>query len=644
MIKHFILLLVIITAATQTFGQTLFTYGSSQVSKAEFLKAYNKNKTPVADKEKALREYLDLYTKFKLKVQAAKEVKLDTLEQMKYDLQNFRSQVEESYLQDDKAIEALLDEAIQRSQKDIHLLHFSVAINNKMAASDTVKAHKAIEEVRADLLKGKTNYDEIVSEVSSEIMPVKGTDVGYVTVLTLPYEMETLIYGLKPGDVSMVYRTKSALHVFKNADERPSAGKWKIAQILFAIPPDVSQEELKVIEKRADSVYGLLQAGADFAATAKEFSEDRLTYLNGGEMAEFGTGKFDLPFETAVFSLQKNGDISKPIFTGYGYHIVKRLQQQPTPADKLDENFTANLKQLILKDSRINASKASFTKTLLAKTGYKRNAAVKDALLFRYADSVTATGVAGSYPINKSVIFSFTKQSVTGRDWLNFVKDYKLNQDVYKGENNSELLDKYIHTTTIEYYRKHLEEYNEEFKYQLQEFKEGNMLFEIMERNVWTKASNDSVGLKKYYESNKAKYQWAESATVYLFNCSNSKAADEAAQALKNGKNWKQIAEESDATIQSDSGRYELSQLQLPAGTTVNEGLISTPVVNSGDNTASFVQILKLYPANLQRNFEEARGLVINDYQNFLEEKWVALLKKKYPVKVNNAVFESILK
>ena len=128
---------------------------------------------------------------------------------------------------------------------------------------------------------------------------------------------------------------------------------------------------------------------------------------------------------------------------------------------------------------------------------------------------------------------------VTGRDWLNFVKDYKLNQDVYKGENNSELLDKYINTTTIEYYRNHLEEYNEEFKYQLQEFKEGNMLFEIMERNVWTKASNDSAGLKKYYESNKAKYQWAESAAVYLFNCSNSKAAELAAQALRNGKNWK---------------------------------------------------------------------------------------------------------
>ena len=131
MIKHFILLLVVVTAAIQTFGQTLFTHGSSQVSKTEFLKAYNKNKTPVADKEKALREYLDLYTKFKLKVQAAKELKLDTLEQMKYDLQNFRSQVEEAYLQDDKAIEVLLDEAIQRSQKDIHLLHFSVDINNK---------------------------------------------------------------------------------------------------------------------------------------------------------------------------------------------------------------------------------------------------------------------------------------------------------------------------------------------------------------------------------------------------------------------------------------------------------------------------------------------------------------------------------
>jgi len=642
--KHFFVLLISSFAVMQSFSQTLFTYGTNAVSKEEFLRAYNKNKTAVADKEKAYREYLDLYSKFKLKVKAASELRLDTLQQLKYDVQNFRSQVEEGYLNDEAEVSRLVNEVFERSQKDIHLLHFYVPISNKINPDDTVKAHKAIEEAREHLLKGKTDYDEMVDEISQELIPIKGKDLGYVTALTIPYEMESLVYTLKPGGVSRIFRTKSALHVFKNADERVSAGKWKVAQILLAVPPDVSGQRMKELEKLADSIYSLLQAGGNFAELAKKYSDDRITYLSGGEMAEFGTGKFEMPFEKAVFALEKDGDISKPIFTGYGFHIVKRLQQKPTPTDKNDEAYLASLKQQVMQDDRINIAKANFLKNVMARTGFKRNPAVKDELLFRYADSVTTSKEVGKYPINKTVLFSFAKSKVVGSDWLNFVKDYKLNADVYKGEDNKALLEKYINTVAIEYYRKHLEEFNDDFKYQMQEFKEGNMLFEVMERNVWSKAAGDSDGLKKYYEANKGKYQWAESATVLLFNCNSAAAAQEATAALQSGKNWKQIAEESEGRIQADSGRYEIAQLQLPAGITPTAGLILAPQVNSTDNTASFVKVLQLFPANQQRSFEEARGLVINEYQNHLEEKWVAELKKKYPVKIVEAVFQSLLK
>jgi peptidyl-prolyl cis-trans isomerase SurA len=283
-------------------------------------------------------------------------------------------------------------------------------------------------------------------------------------------------------------------------------------------------------------------------------------------------------------------------------------------------------------------------KEVKLKTGYKRNIAVKDAELYRYADSVSNTGTVQTFPITKKTIFSFTKQQVKGDDWLNFVKDYKLNPDVYKQENNKELLEKYISTAAFDYYRKHLEEFNKDFKNQLQEFKEGNMLFEIMERNVWSKASNDSIGLQKHYKAHQASYQWDESAAVLLFNCSDSNAASKATAALKSGKDWKDIAEESDGKIQSDSGRYELSQIQLPAGTHLTEGLVTTALVNSSDNTSAFVKVLKLFPGKQQRSFEEARGLVINEYQAFLEEKWISELKKKYPLKINEAVFQSLLK
>ena len=644
MMKKIFLLFALAVCTLHIFSQTLFTYGTNEVGKDEFLRAYNKNRTPVADKEKALREYLGLYSKFKLKVKAAKEIRVDTLQQLKYDLQNFRTQVEEGYMTDEKGLDALVDEVIQRSQKDIHLLHFYIPISPTMPPADTLKAYKAMEQLMEELNMGKKDYKQVADEIGKKTMVIKATDLGYITALSLPYEIENLVYSLMPGGISKIYRTKSAVHIFKNTDERKSAGKWKIAQILFALPPDAGDDKKNEVKKLADSVYKLLKAGADFAEMAKKYSDDKLTYQNGGEMPEFGTGRYELTFENAVFALKNDSDITTPIATAYGYHIVKRLQQRPTPVDNSDENFVFTLKQQIAQDTRVNNVKANFTKQVMIKTGYKKNAAIKDEQLFRYADSVVANKNIGNYPINKLVIFSFLQSKVKGSDWLNFVKDYKLNPDVYKNESNKELLDKYITVTAMEYYRKHLEEYNTDFKYQMQEFKEGNMLFEIMEKNVWGKAASDSAGLKKYYEAHKSNYLWAASADVLLFNCNNAQSATEAAVDLKAGKDWKKIAEDSEGRIQSDSARYETAQLPLQENTNLTEGAITSTFVNSGDNTASFVKVLKKYPANQQRSFDEARGLVINEYQTHLEEIWVAELQKKYPIKINEAVFQSLLK
>jgi peptidyl-prolyl cis-trans isomerase SurA len=388
-----------------------------------------------------------------------------------------------------------------------------------------------------------------------------------------------------------------------------------------------------------------LQQGADFATIAKQYSDDKLTFQNGGILPEFGTGKFEFPFEQKVFALQKDGDISKPIFTGYGFHIVKRVQQRALPATQAaDENYTFNLRQQLMQDKRISIPKANFIKEVIAKTGYKKNTQIKDELLFKYADSVVAKHEVISTPISNKIIFSFSKLNVKGSDWLNFVHDYKLNADVYHGETNTELLEKYVHTAALEYYRNHLEEFSEDFKYQIQEFKEGNMLFETMERNVWSKATSDSAGLVNYYNANKTKYIWAESADVLIFNASSLDAANQAAKTLQQGVSWRQLADESEGKLQADSGRFEIAQIQLPEGTTAKPGFISTPVLNTGDNTASFVQVLQLHAPGQQRSFEEAKGLVINDYQGFLEEEWINSLKKKYPIKVNQEVLQTIVK
>ncbi|HQW83868.1 MAG TPA: hypothetical protein PK987_05390, partial [Ferruginibacter sp.] len=226
---------------------------------------------------------------------------------------------------------------------------------------------------------------------------------------------------------------------------------------------------------------------------------------------------------------------------------------------------------------------------------------------------------------------------------LDFVRSYKGAGELYKGENNDVLFEKFISTTVVEDYKKHLEDYNTEFKYQMDEFKDGNVLFEIMERNIWGKAAADTEGLRKLYNENKNKYLWNASADIILFNCANKTIANETKAFLQKGEDWKKVAE-TNINIQADSGRFELSQLPVKiSAQTAPVGIIADGTTSPTDGNVSFIIPVHYYEAGKQRSFEDAKGSVINDYQNMLEEKWINELKKQYPVKINEVVFKSLI-
>lgn len=470
------------------------------------------------------------------------------------------------------------------------------------------------------------------------------SDLGFITVFTLPYQIENIIYSLSPGQESNPYQTKTGFYIFKNIEERKAVGRMKVAQILIAIPSGTNEEYNSNAKRVADSIYAVAQAGGDFSELAKTFSNDKLTYMNGGIMPELGVGKYDPEFENKVFAIQKDGDISFPFKTQYGYHIVKRISHSAVSQDKNDATYLYNLKQQVQLDSRITIAKEKFLNEVLKKLNYKKNASINETDLWKITDSFV---IAKKFPVKnlteKSILFSIANKNVTVGDWLKFAKEYKAST-LYKGETEKELYKIFISSTALDNYRKKLPEFNPEFKYQMQEFKDGNMLFEVMERNVWTKASSDSLELKKYYLGHKNKYLWNASADAVLVSCANEKVAADAVAQIKNGKSWRQLTEANPSQIQTDSSRYELTQIAVKQPSNLYAGLVTEPMINTADGTASFAKIFTMYPAHQQRNFEESRGLVINDYQNFLEEKWVEQLKKKYPVKVNEAVFQSLLK
>jgi peptidyl-prolyl cis-trans isomerase SurA len=641
--KKYYLILALAAMNSTAHAQTFITYGNNSISKEEFLKAYNKNKTQVDDKEKALREYVELYTNFKLKVKAAAELGIDTLPQIQFDISNFREQIMQNYLNDEKAIDRLLQESFGRVKKDLRIMHFSIPVAADAAVADTQKAFSAAQALYQQLKTGNSNYNSIVEKTGPGLILQR--DLGYITAFTLPYQYENIVYGLQKNEVSTPYRSKNAWHLFKLIDERASAGRWKIAQVLIAVAPDADEANRAAALEKANDVYNKIKDGGPFATIAKTYSDDQLTYLNSGELPEFGTGTFTNDFESQVLTLKKDGDFTKPFLTSFGYHIVKRMGFTPTP-EVADDAYLFDLKQKLMRDDRVNAEKEKFTRDLIAKVEVKTLKEVKGPDLLRYADSLMTNPALEQtkvFPISNKNVLKVKNELLKGSDWLAFVRQYKTNLSEYKGETNSQLWDKFVEISALNYYKKNLESFNPDFNFQMQEFKEGNMLFEIMERNVWGKAISDSVGLLQHYQSNASKFKWAESADVLIFNCNAPKVAEEAIVALKKGKNWRVLAEEQAATMQADSGRYEIAQIiGTNYASAPKKGNFSA-ITSNIDGTSTFVMYVNIYEPNQQRTFEDARGLVINEYQQELEKNWIAALRKKHPVKVNESMIREML-
>jgi peptidyl-prolyl cis-trans isomerase SurA len=624
-----------------SYSQTLFTYGNHSVKADEFLTAFNKNKTTSTDSVQALRDYLDLYIKFKLKVQAAKDMRFDTLPSMKADVQNFRSQVQDNFLDDEKEVNRLVNEAFDRSQKDIHVVYYFV---NNNQISDSVNELKPIENFAKELRSSEKNEAAIFAKANANTdIKIQKSDVGYITVFSLPYIFENIVYSLKPGESSLPVATKKGCYVFKNAGERKAVGKITIAQILFAVPEGLDQQR-SATKKLADSVYNALKNGSDFATLAKQFSDDKNTYLNGGIMPEFGTAKYDSVFENHAFSLKKDGEISKPFETKFGYHIIKRISATPIPDTKTDEAFANRLKQQVMKDGRIQVAKDKFLKEILPVIGYKKNN-VSEEDLWRVSDSSLLRNkniTAGNVNENTALFTFNDHKTVKVADWILYLKN---SNAVVTNDRSSykQLFPQFVKASAFSNYASRLQNYNVAFKKQVEEFKEGNMLFEIMQQKVWNKASEDTSGLIKYYNAHKQKYFWTNSADAIIFSCANKTVADNAIAQLRRRKTWREVVANDPTQIQADSGRYELGAIPVIDRTIFRDGLITLPVINKNDGTAVFAQIIKVYPDNEPKNFQDARGMVINDYQNYLEAKWVAELKKKYPVKINEKVFDSLL-
>ncbi len=635
-------------AATAQQKDVLITIGNDKVTKSEFEAVYKKNnpKQTSSPDEKMLREYLDLYINFRVKVKEAESLGLDTASAFKRELAGYRKQLAAPYLTDKEVTEKLIKEAFERSQKEIRASHILIDCKEDASPKDTLAAYNKIMAIRKRIVEKGEDFGKVAAQVSDDqsAKTNKG-DLGFFTVFSMVYPFESAAYQAKTGQVTMPVRTRFGYHIIKVSEVRPAQGEVKVAHIMIRLnnKPAAGTDTLKA-KAQIDEIYNKLRAGQSFEDLAKQYSEDKNSARNGGVLPAFGTGKMIPEFETESFNLKKTGDYSQPFRTVYGWHIVKLLERK---APQTFDEMKNELKAKVQRDSRSEQNKLSFIRKLKAEYKFTENSKNLSVFYAKNDSAISKGTFAAKDATNAGAeIFQINGKVVTVEDYAKFLEQNqspaaKADLNVYK----KNLYNDFVERQLMDYEESRLDEKYPDFKSLMREYRDGILLFELTDEKVWSAAVKDTTGLKNYFSKNNSNYVWAERLDATVYTTANEAIAAQVRKLMKN----KRISEDSllrrinadnplNLTIKSE--KFEKGESAVIDGIAWKKGI--TPNMNI-NNTVVFVKVRERLPAQ-PKHLNEVRGAATADYQNYLEKAWIDSLRAKYPSQVNEDVFKTLLK
>lgn len=629
-------------------GDILITVGNEKVTKKEFEYVFKKNnmKQSLPASEKTLREYLDLYINFRLKVMEAKSMGMDTSQEFKKELSGYRKQLAAPYLTDKEVTDKLMHEAYERSQKEIKASHILIMCKEDALPKDTLAAYNKIMNIRKRIVDKGEDFGKLAEQLSEDKSAKQNKgNLGYFTVFSMVYPFETAAYNGKVGGVSMPIRTKYGYHLLKVTDTRPAQGEVRAAHIMIRTSAGMTKEDSLKAKAKIDEISNKLQSGsAAFEDLAKQYSDDKTSAKQGGVLPPFTTGRMVPEFENEVFSLKKMGDYSKPFQTAYGWHIAQLLDRKPIPTFDESKN---ELKNRIARDSRSELNKQSFVKKLKTeykftenlpalKTFYKATDSAIYKSKFKETDAVNPNDLLFTIDGNKYYIKDYSKHVVEHQINLGKENFAKFKDDMYNF---------YVNKSLMDYEESKLENKYPDFKALIEEYRDGILLFELTDQKVWSAAVKDTSGLESYYKQNANNYMWGDRLDATIYTCANESTAATVRKLMKN----KKISEDSllrrmnkenplNLTIKTD--KFEKGDNTVIDGIEWKKGITPNKNVN---NTVVFVNVRQKINSQ-PKTLNEVRGTVTADYQNYLEKQWINLLRSKYSVKVNEDVFRTLLK
>lgn len=617
----------------------LFTVDDDPIMASEFIRVYNKNLDLVKDEsQKDIDAYLELFINYQLKVKEARRIDLHKDSKYIREFNNYKNQLTKNFMSDSKVTDALVEEAYERTTNDVKASHILIRIDE--TETDTLEIYNKLMTLRERVIN--EGYETVQKEVHDG-KTIFAEDLGYFGGFKMVYPFETAAFNTKVGEVSMPFRTRFGYHIVQVTDKRKSLGEVTVAHIMVSHKQKDSTLDPST---RIHQIYKKIQQGEKFESLAKQFSDDNSSSKKGGLLSPFTGGQLSSKeFEDVSFSLENKDDISKPFKTDFGWHIVKLIRKQ---AVKPFEEVKMELQNRVKRDSRSNLINSALVKSLATKYKIEKNQ--KSISYFESILSEDYFKSAWKAPEDfkgDEVLLTIQDSTVTNKEFLNQLMK---NQRQYSNR-NADIKDlvakeytEFYEAEVLKYHEQNLEHVNEDFAFVLKEYRDGLLLFDLMEKEVWNAATKDTVGLKQFYEDNKSSYVWKDRADAIIITSASKTNIEKVKAQLEKGIAVDTIVSNLNVGDQLNvlptADIFEVGNQALPENFIFKEGV--SEIYNHND-AFHVVMVNSVLPANT-KTFEEARGKVVSDYQNYLEDKWVKGLKDRFKVEINEAVLKRIKK
>lgn len=632
--------------AQNTKNEVLFSIDSNEYKIDEFKRIYLKNLDLVKDdSQKDLNQYLELFIGYKLKVNKAYKLGLQNNTKYQSELNSYRNQLSKSYLNDSKVTNQLIEEAYNRSLKEIKASHILLSFDESIKGADTLAFYNKALALKKQIENGESFESVALANSQDPSVSDNKGNLGYFSAFRMVYPFESAAYKTAVGQISNPVRTRFGYHLIKVTDSRDNKGEVTVAHIMILNPSDANDDAKLKAKQTIDDISKKLQQGESFEALASQFSEDKSTAVKGGVLQRFGTGQLSSEaFESVAFSLEKSGDISQPFESGFGWHIVKLIEKHPVKSfadskSELENKIKRDERSIIITNTLASKLKSKYTLEV-NKTQYKNiEKTVTDAIY-----SQTWELPKEDISIKDDLLVIDKTKKVATMSFASYIQSQQKNKQTTKPVTKlvSELFESWKGEQLIAYYTDNLEREFPDFKNVMDEYRDGLLLFDLMEKEIWDKSKTDTIGLQNFYNLNKSKYNWKERFDVDILSSTDATVIESAQKMLQKGKSIEYIKsklnKKDKVAIMVKSGLFEKNYDILDKISNLTMGSNNT---YKDANYSFVVHVKNIKPAEIKA-LEDFKSKVINDYQQYLESTWVDELKKEFKISINTAVFENV--